>query len=90
MKNQVYFGIAIRIIVLFSLSMLFTYISEHLRDFFGDIHQRDRSGCIADENWIWGSRHYWFFWMMFLLFILSAINFVLATISLVEKHYPTK
>ena len=36
MNTKVYFGIAWRIIALFTAAMLFTYLPEHLRDFFGD------------------------------------------------------
>lgn len=103
MKYQVYFGIAIRIIILFSIGMLWTFINPALRDFFDD-HQCksiaineytkrpyfncENSAFSVDEGWIWGARHYWYWWMMFLLFCLSLINIVLGIIRVVDKHYP--
>ena len=94
MKTQVYFGIAIRIILLFSVAMIGTYLPEILRDFFGD------TPCVPDANgrgcrngfgvydYDWGVRHYWYWWGMFLLFILSLVNCVLSIIGLLDKHYP--
>ena len=91
MKKEVYFGIAIRIIILFSVAILMTYVPEHLHGFFGDTIDptdvRGRPGFIHD-GWDWGSRHYWFWWMMCLLFILSLINVIAGSISLLIKHYP--
>lgn len=87
MKNQVYFGIAIRLIILFVLGMLFTFIPDHLREFFGDTHVPDIN-TVIDKEWKWGARHYWFAWMMFFLFVLSVINFAVSVVNLVLKHYP--
>jgi len=92
MKYQVYFGIAIRIVILFGVGMLWTFISPQLREFLGDTYcgQQNCSGSSFDSYWIWGARHYWYFWMMFLLFLLSTVNVVMGIINLFEKHYPSK
>jgi hypothetical protein len=102
MKTQVYLGIAIRLIVLFGVGMLLSFIPEQLRGFFGDetcigktykMYGETRKGCPyegfgIDQDWKWGVRHYWYYWMMFLLFLLSLVNIILSIIGLVTKHYP--
>jgi hypothetical protein len=88
MKHQLYFGIALRIVALFSVAMLATYLPDYLRAFFGD------APCIkcgeVDSSYSWGARHYWFAWMMFFLFILSTINVIVSVFNLVNKYYPPK
>jgi hypothetical protein len=67
--------------------MLWTFVPDQLRDFFGDTMCIDH--CYGlDSLWEWGSRHYWYWWMMFLLFILSVFSAIMQIISLIEKHYP--
>jgi len=87
MKAAVYFGIAWRIIALGTVCIFATYIPENLREFFGDqlIH-----GCNKpnEDCWIWGSRHIWYAIMTGFLFVLSVINIIVATVKLVNKHYP--
>ena len=90
MKPQVYFGIAIRIIILVAIGMLITYVNPHLREFFGDT-LRDRAEHMdfgIDPMYDWNARHYWYFWGMFMLFILSLINCIIGISKLVTKHYP--
>lgn len=88
MKTKVFLGIAIRIIVLFGIGMMGTFIPENLRDFFGDTPCHE--GCYGpDENWIWGARHYWYFWGMFILFILALVNVVVGVVNLINKNYDT-
>lgn len=94
MKTQVYFGIAIRIIILFTIGSLMTFVPDHLRAFFGDtVHVCDTGwhshGFFGiDKSYEWGARHYWYFWMMVLLFLLSLVNVIVGIIKLVNKHYP--
>lgn len=100
MKTNVYLGIAIRIIVLFVVGMISTFIPNQLRDFFGDTpfktitvdssiysYSINNDGSI-DQNWIWGARHYWYFNMMLLLFLLSLLNVIVSIRNLVLKNYP--
>jgi len=90
MKHQVYFGIAIRIIILFSIGMIGTFVSElpGMRDFFGDTNSHGGHPNIFDSDIDWGARHHWYFWMMFALFILSFINVFVGCIKTIDKHYP--
>ncbi len=87
MKNQVYIGIAIRIILLCGIAMATTFIPEHLREFFGDVYD-GKFHSVIDEGWDWGPRHGWWLFMMLLLFILSLINCIIGSINLVLKYYP--
>tara|TARA_R100001530_G_C4195899_1_gene123419 strand:- start:202 stop:471 length:270 start_codon:yes stop_codon:yes gene_type:complete len=87
MKTNVYLGIGIRIIVLFSLGMFWTYIPEQLTDFFGDKEVLDYRGLPTIE---YGVRHYWYNVMMLLLFILSLFNVVVQCINIVKRNYDTK
>lgn len=92
MKYKVYWGLVFRIILIFSIGMLWTFINPHLREFLGDTYcgsgNCDGTSFRFDDQWIWGARHYWYWWMMFLLFILSLTNVVMSSINLVNRHYP--
>lgn len=85
MKANVYFGIAWRIIVLFSIAMIGSYlpdtISKNFPSFFND-HQ----GTFELE---YGWRHIWFNIMIITLFVLSIINFVIMIVKLIMKNYDT-
>jgi len=90
MKWPLYFGIALRIIILFAVGMFGTYIPDYLRGFFGDVYTGDTSSYLfkTDTEWDWGARHYWYFWMMFVLFILSIANLIVSIVRLIRKYYP--
>jgi hypothetical protein len=90
MKPKVFLTIAINIITVFTCGMLMTFVTESLRDFFGDTpcnHLYPHSTSM-DIEWDWGSRHYFYFWMMVFLFILSIINAVVSIRNILKKHYP--
>lgn len=99
MKHQVFFGISIRIIFLFTIGFLGTYIPESNRELFGDTYctidpETGKLDCdnatifSFDDGWNWGARHYWFWWMCFLLFVLSGANVIWQSIELFKKHHP--
>lgn len=92
MKTNVFLNIGIRIIILFLLGMMFSFLPNELRGFFGDIpHICKDSYCShsgIDDSFDWGARHYWYFWMMICLFILSLINFIVSVCNLLIKEYP--
>ncbi len=93
MKTQVYLGIVVRIIILILIGMFSTYLPDNLRDFFGDTPcLPDAEGNTyhcggIDTQYLWGSRHYWYFWGMLILFLVSIINMIWSIINLIEKHY---
>ncbi len=88
MKQRLYYEIAARIVLLFLIAMLSTYIPEipQLKLFFGDSFIPN--GEHTYEHTEWGVRHYWFFWIMMFLFILSLINTVASVYNLVRKYHP--
>ena len=94
MNTKVFLGLAIRIIIVFGVAMLMTFAPTELRDFFGDtLHDHSTHGTyhqndFLDDGWEWGARHYWYWWMCFLLFVLSAINALIGGYDLVIKKYP--
>ena len=87
MNTRLYFEIAIRIIVIFAIGMIGTYIPDYLRDFFGDTPIRRHTFLNIDREWTWGVRHYWYAWMMFFLFVLSVINAGMSIYNLIKKYY---
>lgn len=87
MKPKMYFGIAIRIVLLFTIAIFATLIPEQLRDFFGDTW--NKGDKFNNPHWEWGIRHYWFNWMGVLLFLLSILNLVIYIVSTVKKNYDT-
>lgn len=80
--------LALYIIALFSFCILFTFINDALQKsgFFGDelfVPYKDqwnnwvlKSGDI-DGKYVWGVRHYWYFTMCILLFILSIVRVIM-------------
>lgn len=102
MPIKLYLTIVFRIVVIFSIAILSTFIPEYLRDFFGDkIAPLGRHWNYDDMKWIptvpedgiidttytWGARHYWYFWMMFLLFIVSIVDSIITINKLISKYY---
>jgi hypothetical protein len=91
MKHKVFLGIAIRIIILFTTAMLLTFIPNHLQEFFGDVYNENSKGNLFSfsKNWDWGIRHYWYFWMMVSLFLLSLLNMIMYILDVIENHNKT-
>lgn len=84
--------ISIRIILLFTIAMLMTFIPENFRDFFGD-WKCQGSGKYLKESWVysgcnygesgtheaefhWGYRHWLFFTMGLTLFVIQVIDII--------------
>jgi len=96
MKTRTFLQIAFRIVALFTIAMLLTFIPEYLRDFFGDkpfvpyigpYGNRIMESGDIDTEWAWGARHYWYFFMMLLLFLLSAINVCIYIAKLIDSEF---
>jgi hypothetical protein len=75
MKRRILFCVylALNIVALFAAAMLWSFLTEKLRGFFGDINTRDLRGAI-DMDWTWGYRHYLYFWMSFFLVIVAIVR----------------
>lgn len=94
MKPKLFFLIAIRIIIFFSIMMALSFVPEHLRDFFGDklmdkqtLNECHGRSCM-DDMYEWGARHYMYFWGVVILMILSLIDMVVFIANKVIYHYP--
>lgn len=79
MKINVLVGITLRIIILFAIGIIGTYIPEHLKWFFKDVYK--------GESVEWSARHCFFQTMMVLLFILSCVNFIIGCRKIIIKNY---
>lgn len=90
MKNIVFFGIAIRIIILFSTGFLISFANPWLHSFFGDVQSTSCNIGDVDRCWHWHTSHYWYAWCMFFLFLLSIINCIISIVNIIEKNYNTK
>lgn len=88
MKHGLYFGITTRLIFLFVLAMFATFIPEHLREFFGDKYNSGYCNDNLDPCYVWGARHFWYWFLMFFLFVLSAINLIMHIDRLIDHYYP--
>lgn len=101
MKPIVFFGIAFRIVLITLICMAMTYFPDMLRDFFDDVkcthyhgYRNIENKVIGvgdiDQEWHWGTRHYYYHIATIALFILTLSNFVIEVILLIDKHYPSK
>lgn len=81
MKTNVYLGIGIRIIILFSIAIFGTFFGDWINainpDFFND-----------NPNGDYGMRHVWYSIGIGLLFILSLANVVIGSLKLIWENYP--
>ena len=74
--------ISLRVIGLFATAMLASYSPMFLRGFFGDTPNSPDSlgliwhGGFFDEQWSWGFRHYLYFWMCVILFLIQAVKII--------------
>lgn len=80
--------------MLCTIAMVCTLLPELLRPIFADelcTHQHftnidliNRVGFV-DDRYHWGSRHYWYFWMMILLFCLSLVKAIIDIVMFTDK-----
>jgi NADH:ubiquinone oxidoreductase subunit 3 (subunit A) len=60
MNHKVFFGIAIRIVILFVIAMFGTFLPEHLREFFGDKKcQQEEQRLVSDKDGIYKYETYY-------------------------------
>jgi hypothetical protein len=81
--------LSVWIIVLCSVGMLMTFVNDYIQSigFFGDIKRATKDEwCILDPMYDWGARHYWYFWMCFLLFAVSLLRVILWIINYWEDE----
>jgi len=93
MRTKVYLSIAFRVLMLFSIGFAMSYMKPYLHDFLCDtVHVCESQYCghgvFIDDGYDWGAPHFWYFWCMFFLFILSAINCFVSIRKILIKEYP--
>lgn len=64
--------LSLRVILLFATAMLVSFSPPYLRDFFQDSVSEHKWGF--DNGYDWGFRHYLYFWMCVILFLIQAIR----------------
>ena len=80
MRFTIWLGLFI--VILFSVGMMMTYVNDAIQEtgFFGDV-KRIKSTPFAedfiDNEYEWGARHYWYFWMCVLLWVLGVVRVVI-------------
>jgi hypothetical protein len=69
--------LSIKVILLFITAMLVSFSPEFLRGFFGDeIYEDGYTRGIIDDHWDWGFRHFLYFLMCIVLFIIQAVKII--------------
>lgn len=78
-RFTIYLGLWI--VALCTIGMVFTFINDQIQasGFFGDtLLTKPHDSAFGMDEWHeWGARHYWYFWMCFLLFALSVARIVM-------------
>jgi hypothetical protein len=74
--------ISLRVIIVFSIGIVSTFVTDHFHDFFGDWTCK---GCNYGESGYfathqptlhWGYRHWLYFLMCLVLFVIQAIDII--------------
>lgn len=95
MKIKTYVEVSIRILVLGAIGFCMTFLSEILGPVFGDdlIHSCTKTYCRhggmggnATGDVIWSSRHLWYFWTLFILFLWSVVSFIMRLVYLLNRE----
>jgi hypothetical protein len=67
MKNKLYFGVSIRIILLFSIGFMGTFVPEYFDEFFKDVLVVGEKSCatcaVEPPHYEWSARYMWWFYM---------------------------
>lgn len=76
------------IILIFGSGIMMTFVNDWIQasGFFGDVPfvpYKSHYGIMItrdskiDGQWVWGTRHYWYYWMCFFLWILSVVRCII-------------
>ena len=87
--NKIFNAITISIIVLTSIGLFGSYLSEYLIDinWFGDSTKTIHIIGGSYERVIWGARHYWYNWGFTLLFITSIIRLIFIVDNIITNNH---
>lgn len=99
MKLSIYLEITFRILIIGLIGLLMTFVPENLPEFFGDVFHDSCTreycrhgffGADAKGKYVWGSRHYWYFWTLFFTFMWTLISFFIRVFSLINTEFGDK
>lgn len=81
MKKALRFTVwlGVYLIALFTFGMFSTFLNERIQasGFFGDTANIPLAYIGIDPGHTWGARHYWYFWLCVLLFILMLVRIII-------------
>ena len=83
--------LSLRVMVLFFLAMIVSFLPDYFRSFFGDLPMDPKAyhfGAMIDDNWDWGYRHYLFFYMCTILFGIQSARIIHWTITNSSQFKP--
>lgn len=71
--------LALWVVALFGIGIAFTFINDAIQasGFFGDVKRVTPLSDGIDVWYDWGIRHYWYFWMCIVLFLISVLRIIL-------------
>lgn len=81
--------LAIQIVILFAIGIGMTYLNDAIQSsgFFGDVLLKEPlKFCFLDEYHEWGARHFWYWWMCLILFLLGIARIVLWSVNFWKRH----
>lgn len=91
MKQFKFFiSISLQIVILFVAAMAFTFLSDYMATtgFFGDVPiPEGKEDGVVDKGFIWGARHYMYWWMAFLLFIAQSVRVIIYIVTKAQKEF---
>lgn len=78
--------LAVWIIGIFGIAMMMTFVNDSIQmsGFFQDT-KRSSPDWSVDPYWNWGIRHYWYFWMCTLLWLLSCVRCIVWAVWFWDK-----
>lgn len=70
--------LSLQVVILFGIAIIYSFLTEYLQSsgFFGDIPADNPEEHGIDVGWNWGARHYLFFWMSTLLFVIQFVRII--------------
>lgn len=88
-RSKIIIYIGFRVVILCLIGMFHTFVPEHLTEFFGDYINTGKpfftgGSYIETGELVWGSRHYWYFAMTTILFILSVVDLAISVVHKID------
>lgn len=86
--NKIFNAITLCILFLILIGIAGTYLSDYLIDinWFGDSIETEYFLGRSHEREVWGARHYWYNWGVFILFLATFIRLAFYIYLLIDKN----